>query len=120
MSDEALMDIDIDQVAVLARLELSAEEREVLGGQLRSILEHVDQLSAVDTEGIEATRHPLPLAAAAGGRRRRAPLPRRGSGQRPGERRVLLRRPEGRLMADLPLGPQSPVSELARRFRREP
>ena len=62
MSDEALMDIDIDQVAVLARLDLSAEEREVLGGQLRSILEHVDQLSAVDTEGVEATRHPIPLA----------------------------------------------------------
>ncbi len=55
------MDIDIDQVAALARLELTDEERIALGDQLRSILEHVDQLSTVDTTGVEATRHPVPL-----------------------------------------------------------
>ncbi len=55
------MELDIDEVALLARLELTEEEREVLGGQLRSILAHVDQLASVDTEGVAATRHPLPL-----------------------------------------------------------
>ena len=56
------MELDIDEVALLARLELTEEERDVLGGQLRSILAHVDQLASVDTEGVAATRHPLPLA----------------------------------------------------------
>ena len=56
------MDIDIDQVAALARLELTSQEKEALSEQLRSILAHVDQLSNVDTAGVEATRHPIPLA----------------------------------------------------------
>jgi len=55
------MEIDIDEVALLARLELTDEEREVLSGQLRSILAHVDQLATIDTTGIPATRHPIPL-----------------------------------------------------------
>ena len=54
-------DIDIDEVASLARLELTDEEREVLGGQLRSILAHVDQLATIDTTGVAATRHPIHL-----------------------------------------------------------
>ena len=55
------MELDIDQVALLARLELTNDEREQLAGQLRSILEHVDQLSTIDTTGVQATRHPIPL-----------------------------------------------------------
>lgn len=55
------MEVDVDEVALLARLELTDEEREVLGGQLRSILAHVDQLASLDTTGVAATRHPIPL-----------------------------------------------------------
>lgn len=55
------MEVDIDQVAQLARLELTNAERDVLGGQLRSILAHVDQLATIDTTGVAATRHPVPL-----------------------------------------------------------
>ena len=55
------MELDIDQVAELARLELSDEERALLSDQLRSILAHVDQLSTIDTTGVQATRHPIPL-----------------------------------------------------------
>jgi aspartyl-tRNA(Asn)/glutamyl-tRNA(Gln) amidotransferase subunit C len=53
--------LPVDAVALLARLELTDEERELMGGQLRSILAHVDQLASLDTEDVPATRHPLPL-----------------------------------------------------------
>ena len=53
--------LTVDAVALLARLDLADDERELLGGQLRSILAHVDQLASLDTEDVPATRHPLPL-----------------------------------------------------------
>ena len=55
------VEIDIDAVARLARLELSDAERELLGGQLESILAYVDQLETLDTEGVPATHHPVAL-----------------------------------------------------------
>jgi aspartyl-tRNA(Asn)/glutamyl-tRNA(Gln) amidotransferase subunit C len=58
------MKITIDRVrrvAELARLDLAPGEEGLLTGQLNAILEYMDQLGEVDTAGIEATSHVLPL-----------------------------------------------------------
>jgi aspartyl-tRNA(Asn)/glutamyl-tRNA(Gln) amidotransferase subunit C len=52
---------DVEHVARLARLELSAEEKERMRGQLDAILGYVDQLRRIDTTGVEPTSHVLPL-----------------------------------------------------------
>ena len=46
-------------VALLARLKLSDEQVEQIGGDLNSILEHIDQIQQLDLEGVEPTAHPL-------------------------------------------------------------
>lgn len=59
-----MMRITLDQVryvAELARLELAPAEEERLTGQLNAILEYMGQLAEVDTAGVEATSHVLPL-----------------------------------------------------------
>jgi aspartyl-tRNA(Asn)/glutamyl-tRNA(Gln) amidotransferase subunit C len=48
-------------VAHLARLELTDAELEAMTRQLRAILDYVDQLQQVGTDGIEPLAHPLPL-----------------------------------------------------------
>jgi aspartyl-tRNA(Asn)/glutamyl-tRNA(Gln) amidotransferase subunit C len=48
-------------VAHLARLELTAEELAVLTRQLTSIVDYVNQLQAVNTEGVEPMAHALPI-----------------------------------------------------------
>ncbi|MFM8519025.1 MAG: Asp-tRNA(Asn)/Glu-tRNA(Gln) amidotransferase subunit GatC [Solirubrobacterales bacterium] len=56
--------IDRDQVvhvARLARLELGEDEVGALAEELSSILDHVDRLLAVDTDGVEPTTHVVPL-----------------------------------------------------------
>ena len=53
---------DVEHVAWLARLELTPEEREVFGRQLRQILEHADVISSVDTEGVPPTSRPIPVS----------------------------------------------------------
>ena len=56
--------IDRDQVvhvARLARLELGEDEVGALTEELSSILDHVDRLRAVDTDGVEPTTHVVPL-----------------------------------------------------------
>lgn len=49
--------IDIDYVANLARLDMSAEEKAKLGGQLDDILGYFEKLNAVDVEGVEPMAH---------------------------------------------------------------
>lgn len=44
-------------MAVLARLDLSADDLEKLTGQLDSILGYVDKLNELDTEGVEPMSH---------------------------------------------------------------
>lgn len=53
---------DVEHIARLARVHLGPGEVERLSAQLSSILDHFAALSAVDTEGVEPTAHPLPLA----------------------------------------------------------
>ncbi|CAI8279077.1 MAG: Aspartyl/glutamyl-tRNA(Asn/Gln) amidotransferase subunit C [Opitutia bacterium UBA7350] len=55
MTDKA--HLDIEYVSQLARLDLSAAEKEKLGSQLAAILEHFDALKAVDVSGVEPTAH---------------------------------------------------------------
>ena len=52
---------EVRWVAHLARLELSDAELATMTGQLAKILDYVDQLQQVDTEGVEPLAHPLPV-----------------------------------------------------------
>ena len=52
---------DVEHVAQLARLALTEAELVTLTGELAAILEHAAQVSALDTEGVEPTAHPLPI-----------------------------------------------------------
>ena len=55
----ALTPEEVRWVAHLARLDLSADELEVMTRQLRAIVDYVDQLSRIDTEGVEPLAHAL-------------------------------------------------------------
>ncbi|MDE0886836.1 MAG: Asp-tRNA(Asn)/Glu-tRNA(Gln) amidotransferase subunit GatC [Myxococcota bacterium] len=53
---------DVERTADLARLSLSNDEIESMTHDLGQILDHVEQLQALDTQGIEPTAHAIPLA----------------------------------------------------------
>ena len=53
---------EIEHIAVLARLSLSEEEKELFGSQLSSILDYMEKLNELDTKGIEPTSHVLTLS----------------------------------------------------------
>jgi aspartyl-tRNA(Asn)/glutamyl-tRNA(Gln) amidotransferase subunit C len=52
---------DVVHVAKLARLSLTADEIDAYTGQLASILGHAEEISAIDTTGVEPMSHPLPM-----------------------------------------------------------
>jgi aspartyl-tRNA(Asn)/glutamyl-tRNA(Gln) amidotransferase subunit C len=52
---------DVAHVAHLARLELSDDELETYTEQLGAILDHAQDVAALDTSGVPPTAHPLPL-----------------------------------------------------------
>jgi len=52
---------DVRWVAHLARLELSDAELETMARQLSSILDYVNLLQQVNTDGVEPLAHPLPV-----------------------------------------------------------
>ena len=52
---------EVEQVARLARLELSAEEKERMREQLDRILGYIDKLRRLDTEGVPPTSHAVPM-----------------------------------------------------------
>ena len=54
----ALTSHDIARVANLARLELRPDETERVLGQLNGFFKLVEQLEAVDTDGVEPLAHP--------------------------------------------------------------
>lgn len=49
--------LDIDQVARLARLALTPEEKSVFARQLGDVLHHIEQLAQVDVTGVEPSAH---------------------------------------------------------------
>jgi aspartyl-tRNA(Asn)/glutamyl-tRNA(Gln) amidotransferase subunit C len=50
-------ELNIDHIAKLARLALTAEEKAKFAAQLGDILHHIEQLGKVDVSGIEPTAH---------------------------------------------------------------
>ena len=52
---------EVEQVARLARLELTEEEKERTRAQLDSILSYIDKLNELDTSAVEPTSHVLPM-----------------------------------------------------------
>ena len=55
------MQMDLQQVVTLARIELTPEEQERLGPQLEEILKYVEKLNELDVDGVEPTAHAVPL-----------------------------------------------------------
>lgn len=52
---------DVEKVLLLARLELSGDEVAAMTDQLSQIVEYVEQLFEVDTEGVEPMAHAIEL-----------------------------------------------------------
>lgn len=53
---------DVEHVALLSRLEVNEDEKERYARELSKIFAYVEELGALDTEGIHATAHPLPMS----------------------------------------------------------
>jgi len=53
---------EVEHVALLARLQLSDEERKRFTTQLNSILEHFEQLQELDTAGVEPMSHAVAVS----------------------------------------------------------
>jgi len=53
--------MEIDHVALLARLELKDEEKELFSKQVGSIIEYMDKLDELDVADVEPTAHVLPI-----------------------------------------------------------
>ena len=52
---------DVEKISLLARLQLTPEELTVMTEQLSQIVQYIDQLSELDTEGVEPMAHTLDL-----------------------------------------------------------
>ncbi len=52
---------EVDHIALLARLDLSAAERERAGRELSQILDHFQQHNELDTTDVEPTSHVFPV-----------------------------------------------------------
>lgn len=50
---------DVEKIAALAHLELSAEEKQKFAAQLDEILAYAERIDSLDTEGVEPTSHAL-------------------------------------------------------------
>ena len=64
---------DVERVAALAQIELTAEEKALFTRQLADILHYAEQIQALDTHDVPATAHVRP-----GGEAERADEPRPG------------------------------------------
>ena len=51
----------VAHVAALARLELTDQELDVFTEQLSSVLQHAEDVEALDLSNVEPTAHPYPL-----------------------------------------------------------
>ncbi len=54
--------MDINHVAMLARLKLTDAEKEQFEKQVSSIINYIDKLNELDTSSIEPTAHVLPIS----------------------------------------------------------
>jgi aspartyl-tRNA(Asn)/glutamyl-tRNA(Gln) amidotransferase subunit C len=58
-----MSDIDIRHLSALAQLKLSDAEAEAVARDLAGIIDMVDQMQAMDTEGVRPLAHPLDTSA---------------------------------------------------------
>ncbi len=87
---------EVEHVARLARLALTEAEVDTLTGQMDAILDYVEQLNRLDTDGILPTAHAVPMENAfREDMRALIPGHRQGPAERPRRRRRLLPRAEG-------------------------
>ena len=54
-------DETIEYVGILAKLELSGEEKEQAKADMGRMLDYIDKLNELDTEGVEPMTHRFPL-----------------------------------------------------------
>jgi aspartyl-tRNA(Asn)/glutamyl-tRNA(Gln) amidotransferase subunit C len=52
---------DVEHVARLARLQLTAAEKELFAGQMDAIMGYVEKLKELNTDGILPTSHAVPM-----------------------------------------------------------
>ena len=55
------MDIDIEKVAKLAWIELTAAQKKKISKQLKDILGHIEKLKGLKVDNVEPMSHVLPL-----------------------------------------------------------
>ena len=55
------MDIDIEYVAKLARIELTAAQKKKIGKQLKDILAYIEKLKQLNVDKVQPLSHVLPL-----------------------------------------------------------
>ena|SRR5215217_1757864 len=67
---------EVERIARLARLALTAGERDLFARQLTAILQYAEQLREVNTDGVAPTSHPLALTTPLRADEIRASLPR--------------------------------------------
>lgn len=53
---------DVEHIAALAHLSFTDEEKQKLTGELNVILEHMEQLNRLDTDGVEPLSHVMGLS----------------------------------------------------------
>jgi aspartyl-tRNA(Asn)/glutamyl-tRNA(Gln) amidotransferase subunit C len=61
MVDRRLSAADVAHVAKLARLDVTDEEVALFAEQLADVLDHANDIAALDIAGVPPTAHPLPL-----------------------------------------------------------
>lgn len=54
-------DVTIDYVGILAKLELSSEEKEQAKQDMGRILDYIDKMNDLDTTGVEPMSHIFPV-----------------------------------------------------------
>lgn len=57
-----ITDETIEYVGILAKLELSGEEKEQEKKDMTNMLEYVGKLNELDTDGVEAMSHAFPIS----------------------------------------------------------
>ncbi len=53
--------MQIEHIVMLARLELTEEEKKLFSKQIASIIEYIDKLNELDTTNVDPTAHVLPM-----------------------------------------------------------
>ncbi|MCM1162297.1 MAG: Asp-tRNA(Asn)/Glu-tRNA(Gln) amidotransferase subunit GatC [Roseburia sp.] len=57
-----ISDETIDYVGILAKLDLSAEQKEQAKKDMGRMLDYIDKLNELDTEGVEPMSHVFPIS----------------------------------------------------------